>query len=90
MNTSLEVGQVVALSMRPGAAPLRCYVGEIQAIDERGLRLTLVDWMSGRMVGNDFFAPWSEITSALVCTKNHDAEMFGESAKNWQTQMSEL
>lgn len=84
---TIEVGYWVALSLRPGTAPLRCYVGEVQAVDERGIRLTLLDWLIGKAVGNDFFAPWDSITSMLVCTPQHDLEGFVESARKWQDNM---
>ena len=37
---SLGVGFLVALTLKEGAAPLRCYVGEVQSADEHGVRLT--------------------------------------------------
>ncbi len=83
----LEAGWWVALTLRPGAAPLRCYVGEVQAVDDRGVRITLVDWVTGRAVGNDLFAPWAEISAALVCTPDHDRGLFGEDARRWQALM---
>jgi hypothetical protein len=81
----LEPGFLVALTLRPGAAPLRCYVGEVQHVGIWGIRLTLVDWISGLMTGSDFVVPWSEITAILVGTPEHDIAMFGEDAKRWQT-----
>ena len=40
---SLEVGHVVALSVHRDSAPGACYVGQIEAMDEHGIRLTLLD-----------------------------------------------
>ena len=81
---SLEPGYWVALTLKPGAAPLRCYVGEVQATDERGVRITLIDWLTGRANSYDLFVSWENITSSLVCTPEHDLENFGRAAERWQ------
>lgn len=86
-DMGLAPGYWVALVLVEGAAPLRCYVGQVQAIDERGVRLTLVDWVVGIPAGWDFFAPWPSILSALVATPQHDVKRFGERAAKWQEQM---
>jgi len=39
----LKVGWWVALTLKPNVAPLRSYVGQIQAVDAEGIRITLVD-----------------------------------------------
>ncbi|MGH7781070.1 MAG: hypothetical protein ACREQR_14730 [Candidatus Binataceae bacterium] len=83
----LRVGWWVAVTLKAGAAPLRCYAGEIQAIDDRGLRLTLIDWFSGMAASWDLFIPHSSLESALVCTDQHDSRSFGEAAGNWQEHM---
>ena len=85
MKQVLENGWLVAVCLKPDTAPSRCYVGQIEAGDERGIRLTLADWISGTFSGNDFFVPWSNITSALVATPDHNTEMFMESAMAFQT-----
>lgn len=81
---AIEPGQWVALVLRPRSAPMRCYVGEVQAADERGVRLTLIDWVVGAACGSDFFAPWDQITSALVATADHDKGLFVREAVQWQ------
>ncbi len=86
-KSTLEVGYLVALNVREGMTPLPCYVGQIQAVDERGVRLTLVDWFVGIMSGADFFASWEIIEAALVYTPDHAAELFLDDASKWQTRM---
>jgi hypothetical protein len=85
---TLTPGWWVALTLRPDAAPLRVYVGEVQQVDEHGVRITLIDWLLGSATSWDFFAPWSMVASALVGTDKHHVERFGESASQWQSQMS--
>lgn len=84
---TLEPGYIVALTLKPDTAPLRSYVGQVQAIDERGVRLTLVDWFVGSFSNWDLFVPWTSITSALVATPDHDTANFGDAASAWQTRM---
>lgn len=84
----LEVGYWVALSLKEGSAPLRCYIGEVRAINEVGVRLTLADFLVGKMCHFDFFAPWSIILAALVATEEDDHELWIKSASNWQVQMN--
>ena len=85
--TTVKVGYHVAMIVKPDAAPLKCYVGEVQAVDERGVRLTLVDWLIDEAVGYDMFAPWESITSMLICTPEHDLSHFGDHAAKWQDRM---
>ena len=88
-DDTLQVGYAVALTLPEGVAPSRCYVGQIEAIDDRGLRMTLMDWSIGGFTSNDLFVPWSNIESCLVCTDNHDLGLFLEdSAPKWQMNMS--
>lgn len=83
--TTLHPGYVVAVTLKADAAPLRCYVGAVQAVDGHGVRLTLIDWFTGTADSWDAFFPWESITSALVATPDHAISRFGESAGNWQT-----
>ena len=85
----LKVGWSAALTLKPDVAPLRCYVGEIQAISDDGMRISLVDRISGLAGGYDFYVPHRNIESALVCTEEHDFEGFGDHAGKWQTNMDE-
>jgi hypothetical protein len=86
---TLKLGWWVAVTLRPGTAPLPCYVGQIQAIDPKGLRLTLVDWVTGQPTGWDLFVPYSNLESALVATEKHDLKQFGDAAGKWQQSMCE-
>jgi hypothetical protein len=71
-------------------APLRCYVGQIQAIDSDGMRITLVDWFTGMAANWDFFVSHRNIESALVCTEEHDLKGFGDAGGKWQEQMDKI
>lgn len=73
-----------ALTLKAGAAPLRCYVGEVQSVDIHGVRITLIDWLVGGPFGYDVFVPWTNLESALVATQDHDLKRFGEEAAKWQ------
>jgi len=88
--TSLQVGYWVALTLTPDSAPLNSYVGTVQALDGHGIRITLVDWISGRADGWDLFLPWSSIQSALVATHSHNVKGFGEAAGEWQQSIGEM
>lgn len=83
---TLRSGYWVALTLKPDAAPLRSYVGKIEEVDDKGVRITLIDWIVGMATNWDFFAPWDSITSALVATPDHDVKGFAEAAGKWQTQ----
>ena len=89
MSTTIAVGHDVAMTLKPGAAPLRCYVGRVQAVDDRGVRVTLMDWIVGGYVKEDLFVPWEQMTSVLVATDEHDRSLFAEAAAEWQTQMGD-
>jgi hypothetical protein len=87
--STLQKGFFVALTLRHGAAPLDVYVGQVQAVDERGVRITLIDWIIGTASGWDFFAPWASIESALVGTPDHSLP-FGDDAGKWQEQVKNV
>ena len=86
-DVALEPGWFVAVTLKPGTAPLRSYVGQIQAIDARGIRITLVDWISGRTANWDLYIPHSNLESALVATEQQDAKGFAGAAGTWQKEM---
>jgi DNA-directed RNA polymerase subunit E'/Rpb7 len=52
--------------------------GEVQATDERGVRITLVDFLVGLACQQDMFVPWSAIELAEVYTDEHSKGTFGE------------
>lgn len=82
---AIEVGFFVAVALEPDSAPLRCYVGQVQALDDVGMRITLMDWIMGEPTGFDLFVPWSTIRSALVATPEHDYAGFLGAASQFQT-----
>ncbi len=84
---TLKPGRWAAVVLKSGAAPLRCYVGQIQAIDTQGVRLTLIDWILGSATNWDFFVPHASLESVFVCTDQHDLTQFGDVAGKWQEAM---
>lgn len=84
---TLTSGMVVALRLKPGTAPLRSYVGEVQATDEHGLRLTLVDWNVGMFNSYDFFVPWENIEVSYVAVPGVHKLPEGE-LDRWQERLS--
>ena len=88
-DETIYKGNIVAVVLRPDAAPLRCYVGEVQAVDDRGLRITCMDWFIGQFSGFDVFAPWSQITAVQVATEEHSLEGDGmDKFAAWQNMMN--
>jgi len=70
MNTFKE-GWGVSIVLKSPVQKLLCWVGEIQAVDERGIRITTIDWVTGMMTGMDWWFPWSEIAAIEVATESH-------------------
>ena len=68
---TLKVGYIVAVNMAEGVSTNDCYVGEVQAVDEHGIRLTHIDWIAGRFTGMDVFIAWRNIECAQVATDEH-------------------
>ena len=84
-------GNIVAVTLKRDAAPMRCHVGEVQAVGERGLRITKMDWIVGRSTGLDVFMPWSQVTSIKVATEEHSLDKGGiDSFGQWQTEMNKM
>lgn len=81
---SIDVGYWIAVTLAKDTAPLRSYVGQVESVDEHGIRLTLIDWISGEASGFDFFVPWSHLQSALIATPQHNMEHFSAEARKWQ------
>lgn len=77
----LEVGFVVAL-ITDLPTRTKCYVGEVQAIDDLGVRVTLVDWIIGDFCREDLFVPWVHLIGAAVWTEEHSIDR-GDLAR-WQ------
>ena len=57
---ALKVGWLVALTVKEDMSPMRCYVGRIRAIDERGVLMTLIDSVTGHATGDDLFFSWPD------------------------------
>jgi hypothetical protein len=95
MKTNIEhlkLGYWVAISIKDNTAPSRSYVGQIEAMDSSGIRLTLLDWVVMEPVGYDLFVPWNSLGAALVCTDEHDLHGFlgfEGAAARWQNKMNE-
>lgn len=68
----LEPGYCVGVALREPICSLRYYVGEVQAVDELGIRITGIDWMVGMFCGFDHWFPWSNILGLKdVATEAH-------------------
>lgn len=80
----IEVGFVVAL-MTDLPTRTKCYVGCVEAVDEFGLRMTLVDWFVGMFVKEDLFVPWSRVLGAAVWTEEHSFRQ--EDLARWQNEV---
>lgn len=78
---SIAKDWVVAIALREPVGDLACYVGEVQAIDDRGVRVTLIDWLIGMAVSWDFFVPWSNIAGMQVATQDHGTDRYNEFGK---------
>jgi hypothetical protein len=85
----LKPGWWAAITLKPDTAPLRCYVGEIQALDSQGVRITLVDWFSAQPTGWDLFVPHANIESALVATNDNHIKTIRDEAGKWQERMEQ-
>ena len=77
---TIRPGFYVAICLAPGMAPGCCYVGMVNEADEYGVRINLVSWDDSLdMVAKeteDLFAPWTSITSMLVCTDEEPSMHF--------------
>jgi hypothetical protein len=86
---TIEVGYWLAVTLPADTAPLRSYVGHVQAVDEHGIRLTLVDRVLGTATPYDLFIPWANLASALIATPAQDENGFVQEAGKWQEAMTE-
>lgn len=90
--TAIQAGYCVAMSLLPGTAPRNCYIGLVEAVDEYGIRVSLVHWdkESDRLGGytESLFVPWVNINSVLVSTSQQPVRLFmTDRAPKWQSQM---
>jgi hypothetical protein len=88
---TLEPGWWVAVAFRDPVAKNRCYVGQVQAIDERGFRITGLDWIVGRAANWDAWIPWSNVLGISIATDQHRAslERFGQHATGFQARCND-
>ncbi|WP_329054082.1 hypothetical protein OG738_13565 [Amycolatopsis sp. NBC_01488] len=85
----LAPGYWVGIALREPVSGSRYWVGEVQELDDHGLRLTLIDWIVGTATGWDFYVPWDNVLGAHVATPEHDLRQFGEEAGQFQTRHNE-
>lgn len=86
----LRVGDSVALVVETGTAPSRCYIGSVEYLGNDGIRITTMaglDFVIGTPSHYDLYVPWRNVTSALVCTRDHDNSRFLADAEAWQERM---
>ena len=88
-------GYYVALNLVLGTAPRSCYIGLVKAADEYGIRINQVHWDDKLDVvavsTEDFFAPWENINSMLVCTPEHPTRRFvRDRAPQWQSEIESM
>ena len=83
---TIDVGYWIAVTLPADIAPLRSYVGQVQAVDEQGSRLVRLV-ADGDGPAYDLFIPWVNLDSALVATPDHDERLFAQEAAKWQEAM---
>ena len=91
----IREGYYVALSLAPGTAPHNCYIGLVKATDEYGVRINQSRWEDKVDVVSvsteDFFVPWENITSMLVCTQEQPTRRFVRNrAPQWQSEIESM
>ena len=85
----IEKGHWVAIALRRGVSGSYCYVGQVQDVDDRGIHITLIDWLIGTPQGWDFWASWDNIDGIEFATPQHDVDSFGKYAGDFQTRCNE-
>ena len=94
-SQTVRPGYYVAISLEPGTAPSNCYIGMVHGVDEYGVIINLVHWDDDLDVVSpqteDFFAPWTSITSMLVCTEEQPTRRFvRDRATAWQADIESM
>lgn len=82
--TTLKAGWWVVLTLHRDTAPLRSYAGQVKDVDDRGVRVGVIDWRAGTASDFDLFVPWTSIASAMVVTDPASLPQFEERAGQWQ------
>jgi len=69
---SIKAGYVVSVELIPGTAPYSYYIGLVKATNKYGIRINPAKWDDNfegvRLSTEDFYIPWININSMLVCT----------------------
>jgi hypothetical protein len=99
---TIEVGYWIAVTLKKDTAPLRCFVGQVKAVDQLGIRVALrleerlissvdrVDFHKTNYElfhGYDVFIPWSNLDSALIANSDRMLSGFSPAANKWQDSM---
>lgn len=84
MNYCIELRQIVAITLPPGLSKSNVFVGRVQAVDEHGVRITLIDWITGTFTSHDAYFPWRNIELAMVATEDDDEDLSIEKFAKWQ------
>ncbi|TVT50729.1 hypothetical protein FNH05_15295 [Amycolatopsis rhizosphaerae] len=74
----LVPGYWVRLTLREPVGEEKRPVGQVEYVDEHGIRLSLLDGVTGEAESWDFYAPWTNVLGAVVATPNHDVRRFVE------------
>jgi len=91
---TIEVGYWIAATLKKDTAPLRCFVGQIVAVDAFGLKIHLdMDGLEREKINRgifytcDVFVPWPNLESALLAEPDCDLSHFNQDANKWQEAM---
>jgi hypothetical protein len=71
----------VGVALAEPVAGLRYYCGEIQALDDRGVRVTGFDWLVGLFTQFDVWFPWTNVLGMTeVATSDHSMHEWADKA----------
>lgn len=84
----IEPGQWVLIFLQDSIAPWASVCGEVQAVDDNGIRVTIIDWSTRKSEFWDFFVQWVDIRSVIIATPQHDIEQFKEYALEMQMRLN--
>ena len=93
--TAVKAGFYIAVGLVPGTAPRCCYIGQVQAVDEYGVRINPVEWEEKLDVVHvhteDMFFPWVNISSMLVGTEHQPERRFvRDRGPAWQAEFEAM
>ena len=92
---TIQPGYCVAVNMVPETAPDCCYIGMVEAVDDRGILINLVHWDDKLdMLGGyteSLFVPWINIDTILVSTEQQPTRRFmADRARKWKNQVEAI